>query len=86
MKLQFAKPINNHWPSLAGNPVMPNPATNLIGPAETSYAVVAGDLGRSVKTGEMLSEVKPNRRTNRQSQSICGKATGYNGSRRFAAL
>jgi len=24
----------------------------------------------------MLSEVKPNRRTNRQPQSICGKATG----------
>lgn len=76
MKLQFAKPTNDHWPSLADNPVMPNPATDLIGPVKTSFAAVAEDLVRSVNSGEMPFEVKPNKRTNRRPQPICGKATG----------
>jgi len=47
MKLQLVKPINDHWPSLAGNPVMPNPATNLIGPAKHHTQLlreISGDL------------------------------------------
>lgn len=76
MKHQFVKPTNEHSPSTADNSVMPNPATDLIGPIKTSFAAVAGDLVRAVNKGEKPFAVKPNRRPNRRPEPICGKAIG----------
>ena len=74
MKMQLDKLTNGHWPSLADNPVIPNSTTDPTGP---SFAAVAGDLVRSVNSGEKPFEVKQklqNRRVNRRQEPICGKA------------
>ena len=76
MKLQSAKPKHDHWPMPAHNTTLSNPAAELNGSVNTSFAAVAGELVRAGKSGEKLFETKPKSRTTRRPKPICGKATG----------
>jgi len=77
VKLQLAKPINDHWPSLAGNSVTDQNETNVKSASSVSYSVIAQKLKDTVDTSA-LSFKTAARETKKQYKTavVCGKAGG----------